>query len=542
MKVAMIAPQLTPEYAVEDLGVCYITALLRQNGYEVKLTSVIAGKENYESIIEINPKIIGITVYNQTVDLTYKICRDLKKVLPQTYICVGGYAPSYHAQEMLEDEPCIDFAIRGEGELAFLDLANSLKDGNDICNIKGLVYRKSENGEIIVNEKYGYIEDLDILPLPSRDLLLENNWNITLVSTTRGCMRNCFFCCGNDFWKKGEHYHWRASSVKKSVDEIEYLNKELGRTQFWIVDATFEDPGFNEQRMTEFAKEIIDRNLVISYFVFCRAGFYKKASDELMKLLIKSGLCEVYIGTEAANNYDLKVLGKGISVEDNIKSLEFFKKYDIYPEIGFINFNPYSTFEGLYENADFLENYQYARFFRHFSSVRLYKGSILYEKVKNDGLLIDGAKFNEDFGYRYQDKRIEQLVIFLNEFMDSLQEKSGILSEYTVFERYYSDKLAHLKRFFKLSNMNALDLLMDHQNRLDNILIEMNKRVSDWNRELLKLAEHSWDYDTAKSISDSIISTEFMEETLSNIRMERIRFGKNLAKLDPKLMSLIRVS
>ncbi|HEY9062653.1 MAG TPA: radical SAM protein [Pseudobacteroides sp.] len=542
MTVAMIAPLLTPEFAVEDLGVCYITAVLRENGYDVKLTSVIGGSEDYSEILEFKPEIIGITVYNQTVELVYKICQDLKKVLPDAYICIGGYAPTYHAMEMLIDEPSIDFAIRGEGELAFLELANNLSEGKDIWEIQGLAYRDAEKNRIILNERHQYVENLDELPFPSRDLLLKNNWNITLISSTRGCMRNCFFCCGNDFWKKGDHYHWRAESVKRAVDEIESLHKELGRSQFWIVDATFEDPGFNEERMTEFAKEIIKRGLVISYFVFCRAGFYKKASDELMKLLIESGMCEVYVGTEAANNYDLKVLGKGISVEDNIRSLEFFGKYDIYPEIGFINFNPYSTFEGLRENADFLEKYQYARFFRHFSSVNLYKGSILYEKVKKDGLLKEGAKFYEDFGYRYQDKRIEKLVCFLNEYIGSLQQESNFFNEYVVFERYYSDKLSHLKRFFKLSGTSAMNLLKEHQKNLDDILVGMNIKVSLWNRALIDLAEANWDYYAAKTISKEYVSAEYMAETLAKIRMERIRFGKNLAKIDTKLLSLIRVT
>ncbi len=539
MKIAMIAPQLVGEIASEELGLCSIASLLREKGYNVKVIAVTNGKKDYKEILDFNPNVIGVTVYNQTVELAYEICEDLKKKLPNSYICVGGYAPTYHAEEILKEAKFIDFAIRGEGEFSFLELVNNLGQGKSINNVKGLAYR-NEKDDVILNERHDYIEDLDILPFGSRELLLQDG--LTLVCSTRGCVRNCFFCCGNDFWKKDGKYNWRARSISNFVDEIEYLNKELNRKQFWIVDATFEDPGFNEERIRAFAEEVIKRGLVISYFVFLRSTFQRKASDDLMELLVKSGLCEVFVGAEAANDYDLKVLGKGITVEDNIKSIKLFEKYDVYPEIGFINFNPYSTFEGLRKNAEFLREYKYSKFFRQISTVKIYKGSRLYQKLQEDGLLKE-SKFYEEEGYEYVDKRVGTLAKFLEEYFNYLQRESNLIGELFGFERYYGTKIAHMKRHLKVERKgDAFKLLVEYKNRLDEILYDLNTKVSDWYEHLLDLAEYNWEYDRAMKISKEMLNKDYISNVFMKLRMERIKFGKGLAKLDLELMSLIRVS
>lgn len=537
-KIALISPQLF-SFSMEDLGISSIAAVLRQNDYEVVLKNIYDGEEDYSDITSFKPDIVGITCYVDTVQLSYRISSALKELLPDSIIAIGGYAPNYHAKEMLEEEPTLDYALVGEGEYSFLELADKVENKENVKDIRGLAYRQGD--QFIENERALHIENMDTLPFPARDLLFQTTNNLTLISTSRGCVRSCYFCCGNDFWKKGNKYNWRCRSVKNSVDEIEYLYREHGRNQIWIIDATFEDPGFNEERMMEFANEIINRGLIISYMIFCRATFYKQASDELMKALVKSGLVEVYIGTESGNDGDLGVFGKRITVEDSINSMAFFKKHDVYPEIGFINFHPYSTLEGLLANIDFLEKYNYARFMKCHSYLNLYKGSNMYNIVNNDGLLKDNFKFYDDIIYNYKDKTVETLFYFNHGYLNKLQNDINFISEFTVFERYYSDKIAHIKRYFKLDSKVALELLEEHIKKLDVILDGFNRQISSWNRQLVLLAMDSWDESRAKEISEETLSTEYLNELLGSLKIERIRFGKQLGKKDRKLLEMIRV-
>jgi hypothetical protein len=283
--------------------------------------------------------------------------------------------------------------------------------------------------------------------------------------------------------------------------------------------------------MRRFAEEIINRKLTISYFVFFRSSFYKKANPELMHLLSRSGLCEIFIGTEANNNPDLKRLGKaGASVEDNENSIKFFRKYDVYPEVGFINFNPYSTFEGLRQNTDFLEKYRYACFFRNITFVRLYKGCRLYDMLASDGLLKHTTFYNE-YGYQYIDKRIEHMALFLIDFFFNLGE--NIVSRVFKFERYYGDRLSHFKKHFKnRKHPQVSRLIVQHEQQLDQILVNLNERISFWFRELLNLAESRWNNKEAQRLSHDLLERDYLLDTLNYFDKEKIKFLKYVARVN----------
>ena len=61
---------------------------------------------------------------------------------------------------------------------------------------------------------------------------------------------------------------------------------------------------------------------------------------------------------------DLKVYGKRARVEDNLLAIEGLKKSNISTMFGFINFNPYSTYDSLKENAKFLKDTDLGHNFR----------------------------------------------------------------------------------------------------------------------------------------------------------------------------------
>jgi len=532
INVLMIAPRMSSSNPLEELGICSIAALLRREGYKVNLKALVKGDEDYDAIKKNNPDIIGLTVYNQTINFVYDICKKLKKISPSAFIVVGGYTPTYYPNKILNECMEIDFAIIGEGELAFLELVRSVDNQSDHKKIKGLAYR--ENNTVITNDKHEPIENLDDLPQVSRDLLSQNRWKPALISTSRGCTKDCLFCCAKDFWKSQNEYRWRTRSINNVCDEIEYICNELKINEFWIIDASFEDPGFNEERLRGFAEEVIRRKLFISYFVFFRTLFYKNANENLMNLLVKSGLCEVFLGIESANKADLNLFDKGASVEDNIAAIDFFKTYDIYTEIGFINFNPYSTFDGLNENAEFLKKYRLACFFRNLTFLGLYRGSRFYERVKADGLL-SNSNITDFYCYHYKDKRIEVLAKFLQGYSNSLKKENNIICRFFTLERYFDDRLAHFKRHFNYrSDEERFDLINKHQKNLELILSDINNKVTEWFNKLLFIAEHDWDYYTAKKITDNMLNIEYATDILNKFENERLSFLKYVLRIDEK--------
>ena len=72
-----------------------------------------------QDIFRRKPDFIGFSCYIWNISYVLELVRDIKKVLPHTEIWLGGPEVSYHAAELLSQEPAVRGIMRGEGELTF---------------------------------------------------------------------------------------------------------------------------------------------------------------------------------------------------------------------------------------------------------------------------------------------------------------------------------------------------------------------------------------------------------------------------------------
>lgn len=529
IKVLLIAPYVTGMLeGFEELGISYIAAVIRKKGHEVMLIGNHVDLIDYEQIAVFKPDIAGITVYNETQKASYDIIHKLCQLLGDIYICVGGTQPTYAGEAMLQECKEIDFAIRGEGEFVWTDLISAIEEKKDYRQIRGLVYRNGE--KIIANSAQQYIEDLDNLPFPARDILLSKKLNVAQISTSRGCTGRCSFCSSQLFWKK-----WRGRSVKSIVDEIEALVNTYNIRMLSFIDSSFEDPGVKFGRLQSIAQEILNRGLFITYFADVRAEFHKEATSELMRVLKASGLVCVMVGIETNNESDIKVYNKKASLEDNEKTIKLFTSYGIVVKCGFINFNPYSTFEGLRKNIDFLERHSCALNYECTASrFMMYKGTALYTRVKED-FLVTGDDVNER-GYTYVDKRVE---VFADYVYDYLRQKSKLGTDFRrirYFNPYYQILIASCQRQFDSDNHlkahNTLKHFLEtNQSKINELCCEINGRVAAWFRELLELAESKWDPCIADEKSRKYLNADYIQGMADELDMVKNKLYINILRL-----------
>ncbi|MGE5632415.1 MAG: B12-binding domain-containing radical SAM protein [Caulobacteraceae bacterium] len=513
---------------IEDLGICYIASVTRKNGNEVLLMAKHEHEINFQRISEFGPDIVGFPVYDISKDMVYRVCARLREMFPNILICLGGYLPSAEGKDMMEKESMIDFVIKNEGEIVWSQLITSLEEGKDVGDIKGLIYRNAK-GEIIENGSQELIENMDDLPFPARDIGVENKLPFFSISTSRGCTGRCSFCYTHRFWKK-----WKGRSPKNVVDEIEYVTNTYNARIYHFIDASFEDPGFNFDRMWEIASEIIKRNLVITYTVEVRAEFQRHATDELLSMLKNSGLGGIYVGIEAANEFDLKLYGKNATIYDNFMVVELFRKWGIGLDIGFININPYSNFENIRKNIDFLEKYKLASVYDYIrNSYRAYKGTPLYNKIERDGMLIDGVH-DALRRYRFIDERIRDIVEFLQEF----NAANGVAVRKTHFPDYMVI-LEHYKRQFskKLQCDKAYKIVLDHEKEVNSIISDFSELNVSWYKQIVDLAESGWDRNMADKIK--LEATERFQRLFNNFIDEQNRLIFSLMRLGPRYREYI---
>lgn len=515
----------------EEIGIASIASYLRKHDHVVELRNYSEDSIDYTEIQELHPDIIGIPVYDINIEKVYKICKDIKQYLPNTVISVGGALASIYGKEVLIECMDIDLVIIGEGEETFLELLSKFKYKETWKDIKGLIFRLG--GQIIATDPRPVIRHLDILPPPSRDILQQSKIKIAQISTSRGCTAECSFCTSKLLWKG-----WRGKSICSILDEMEYLANDLGIRAYNIIDGSFEDPGFNKERIYDFANGILNRKLVVSYYIQLRAESYKKFSPDMMHALKKSGLSSICIGLEAGNEMDLKLYNKRASLDDMEKAIEFFSGYDLYIDPGFINFNPYSTVERLRKNVLFLKKYGYAANPDYIlRKCKIYVGSLLDEQMQRDGRL----SLKSEIEY-FKEIGISNLYQYICAFWK--EKMSTKILGYNIrhgvsINRVY---ISCMKTLFKNSNQwKALQLIDEYEKEVLQLCEKMNLCFFNWFYSLLDLVEQGWDDSKADLLTEKFIDRYYIKNTAIRFQYLSEKLKKSINKLSvhPDYINLV---
>jgi len=516
--------------AMEEIGIAYIAAYLRENGFEVMLIGANINHITYNKIVKFKPDIAGLTAYTISREEVYSVCEKLRALIPDLHICLGGLFPTYYHKEILKDNDNINSIARGEGETVLLALAECLNNQDNLSCVKGLTYRQGAN--IYINEKQDIIENMDKMPFPHKDMVVDNKLKHVLISTSRGCTSGCSFCVSRNYWG-----NWRGRSISNIISEIKHIIKTYNITSFDFVDSSFEDPDPGCKRMIGIAEGIIKENIMISYYAQMRADFCNKATPEIMNMLKKSGLCAVFLGIETANDADRAIYNKRATIEDNYRALELFNQYNIAVSIGFINFNPYSTFESLHANIAFLERYNYARFFDKLESrfIIYNNQTLLYERLLRDKL-IKNASDCFCFEYSFVDERIEKLSDFLTNYFDLVRKSArnyyGKLNNYNYMHINMIRQL--YRRFDALQDNSAYTVVRNHENDVNRVLTHLNKVNNDWFCKLLELAKQCWNENTARDIIDQALSKNNVNRMLEDLTKAKHELYENLMMIKPE--------
>lgn len=134
-----------------------------------------------------NPKTLLISSYIWNSEYLYKLIVEIKKVMPNLVLVLGGPEVSYNAIELMEKYREIDFIIKGEGEKTTLEFLTK-----NPSEVKGLYYR--EGNEIKFGDEREAICDLDEIPFPYEVEEFYEKGKIFYYESSRGCPYSCSYC------------------------------------------------------------------------------------------------------------------------------------------------------------------------------------------------------------------------------------------------------------------------------------------------------------------------------------------------------------
>lgn len=321
----------------EHLGLAYIAAFLESRSYSVDIIDAYAlnrtTDEVYEEIRRNPPRLfVGITCEFNTFEEARKLAAKLRTDKVACHIALGGEHATFASEDILSDDDVFDFIVRGEGELTAVELADALQGLRPLESVSGIWFRGAM-GEIVKNPDREAIPDLDALPFPSRITLrkcLDQGLAPAIsMLASRGCPAKCTFCNAHKFFNLGGGRPWRARSPENIVREIETLlplYKDDIYPVVYFADENFVGPKRKGlERVRRFARLLIEKELAISYEIFCRTDSFHD-QEELVRELRESGLISVLMGVEAGSDTQLAALKKGSKVNHNVASIEVFNR------------------------------------------------------------------------------------------------------------------------------------------------------------------------------------------------------------------------
>lgn len=332
-EILLIYPLYSYPRKNPPLGLAYMAAVLEKENFRVKIIDVSAeglSETELESRIRSEqPKLVGISFMTPQIGEAFKVAEMTKKINSKIITIVGGPHVTALPAEVLKQK-YIDFAVIGEGEITFLELADKLirSRGEKVKNIKGIAYKK--HGKVIITEPRPFIQDLDTIPFPAWHLLPVDKYSVIStggkaskqvfnIFSSRGCPNQCIFCGGPKIM--GRRY--RRRSPKNIVKELIYLKNRFNATQF-----DFQDDSITvfKESLREMCQEILKNKLNIIWMCNSRVDILDIDTLLLMK---KAGCTRIDLGVESGDDQVLRRIKKGITVEQVKRSHKMAKKAGI---------------------------------------------------------------------------------------------------------------------------------------------------------------------------------------------------------------------
>jgi len=411
---------LNPPYPAEEhpspsYGLMALAAYIISKGYDVKIEDYIienCSMDRFQSVIDqYKPDVVGATAVSMTVNKSLSILRDYKSLSPNIITVIGGPHATFDSIGML-NSGVVDFVVRGEGEITFSELLDTLSNGGDISSVNGISYKL--NGKIFHTPDRDLIQDINILPFPARHLVALSKYKAMdfpiNMATSRGCPHSCIFCLG----RKMVGQRLRYFHVDRVVDEFEMLSK-MGFSQINISDDLFTS---NKKRCMEICNGIVSRGIKQRWSAFARID---TVSEDLLQKLKEAGCADLCFGIESGDQNILNRVKKRITLSKCQAVADMCKRAGITPLASFILGLPGETEETLMNTLRFARNLNMDLGIHILAP---FPGTEIREKAKEYGLHI----FTDDWDLYDANRSVsstggvspEKIDKVVNDFYDSL--------------------------------------------------------------------------------------------------------------------------
>lgn len=345
------------------------------------------------------PDVLAFSCYIWNISPILTLTREIKKILPETELWLGGPEVSYDSEQVLRAHEEITGIMEGEGEETFLELMEHYVDGSrPFAAIKGLALKEGRTGE-------RPLTDLDRLPF-LYDRLEDFQNKIIYYESARGCPFRCSYC---------------LSSIDKTVRlrRLDIVEKEL---QFFLdnrvkqvkfVDRTF---NCNHEHAISIWQYIKDHDNGITNFHFEVAADLLNEKEVSLLNTLRPGAVQLEIGVQSTNPATLSAIQRVTDMEKLQKIVKAIKKgNNIHQHLDLIAGLPYEDFKTFQKS--FNEVYAMEPQQLQLGFLKVLKGSPMHKRAEEYGIAYTSHEPYEvlytkwiSYGEIRKLKRVEEMV------------------------------------------------------------------------------------------------------------------------------------
>ncbi|MBP1761921.1 MAG: magnesium-protoporphyrin monomethyl ester oxidative cyclase [Firmicutes bacterium] len=502
------------------------------------------------------PQILCFSCYIWNIRPILELAADYKKICPQTVIILGGPEVSYDAEQLLENNPAIDYIARGEGENTLQELLLALTEEEAVSQIEGITYRR--DNQIYRNADRPLMKDLDSIPFPYSSDIQDIHDKIVYYESSRGCPYNCSYCLSST------QHGVRFFSLPRVKQDLAFLARQ-GIREIKFVDRTF---NCHEERAMEIIQWIVGLETDTRFHFEIEAS---TLSARMMDFLatVPAGKFNLEIGIQSTFEPALQAVNRRsnwIKVRDNIVRLQSYHNFHIHLDL--IAGLPFETYHDFARS--FNDVYRLQPDVLQLGFLKMLKGSSVREMVSEHGYIFQTLPPYMVLANRYMDFaemiKLQQIESLLDKYHNSADMKQSLA--YIISKIYKDDafgffeKLAlywqtqglfeqgHKKEFYYqyllefvrkyhddhtdiINDLLKYDYIMNNRTRLPECLYSYNP--DDVNQEV-------YGYIKDENFRRLYLSDKLEQsnrEIRKNIHLEYFRYDPETAFFSPAMIKII---
>ncbi len=375
----LVIPPLPPT----DL--LYLAAIAEECGFEAIIRDYSLGGDLTEDLRKYSPHYLVANISTPLFKSDMEAVSKAKDILPDIITIVKGAPFLTYNENVIYENPYIDYVIVGEPELTLKEILQGVPNSD----ILGICYK--ENFQGIKNEERPFNNNLDSLPFPARHLIdnsiytrPDNGKVQAVIKVSRGCPYHCFFCLATPV--SGEKV--RTRSAENIIAEIRECIEKYDIKNFLFWSDIF---NFDRKWTINLCEKIIESGLKFTWSANTRAN---TMDEELAEIMYKAGCRLVSIGVESGSQEILDKIGKKITLDEVRKTVKILKKNKIKIYNYFVIGLPWETEKTVEEtvkfaielNSNFISFYTAVplpgtRFFAYAMMNGLIEGNLDFEKA-----------------------------------------------------------------------------------------------------------------------------------------------------------------